>query len=148
MSADNRKGRAMPAAMVAGLIAVAVPMHAADAQQCAELAGQLSDALQGSAPADDGSPTSGGVIEPPPDIGTMPTITPPDEASRMPTIPDVRPQVPGGVTDDAVSEDAAVLAQASALLDAAKAAGERGDEAECRETVAEAEALLDERLAE
>lgn len=80
---------------------------------------------------------SGGVVAPPV-TGDGGVITPPPEAgAAMPTAPAVRP-APG----ETIGNDAARRSQVSALVMAARAAADEGDEARCRSTLLQLRALL------
>lgn len=80
---------------------------------------------------------SGGVMAPPV-TGDGGVITPPPEAgAAMPTAPAARP-APG----DTIGTDAARRSQVAALVMAARAAADEGDEARCRTTLQQLRALL------
>jgi hypothetical protein len=91
---------------------------------------------------------SGGVIEPPA-TSDRSVITPPGTTdSRMPTMPDVS-RTPGppptreAARDEAKKERAADRTALQALLVAARAEAERGQEANCVDTLKKARELLE-----
>ena len=91
---------------------------------------------------------SGGVIEPPA-TSDRSVVTPPASAdSRMPTLPDVT-QKPGAppsqqaARDETKKEGAADRTALQALLVAARAEAERGQEANCVDTLKKARELLE-----
>ena len=85
--------------------------------------GNLTDTLRG----------SGGVLQPP-DQGAAVAVTPPEAADRMPTTPALEPHT---------ASPAARQAQLESLLTAARAAGQRGDTAQCVARLAEAQQLAE-----
>lgn len=91
---------------------------------------------------------SGGVIEPPA-TSDRSVITPPGTTdSRMPTMPDVTgkpgaPPSPQAARDDAKKDGAADRTALQALLVAARAEAERGQEANCVDTLKKARELLE-----
>ena len=91
---------------------------------------------------------SGGVIEPPA-TSDRSVITPPGTTdSRMPTLPDVTgkpgaPPSPQAARDDAKKDGAADRTALQALLVAARAEAERGQEANCIDTLKKARELLE-----
>lgn len=84
---------------------------------------------------------SNGVLKPPP-VGDRALVPPPPTADPMPTAPSVRPNTPSSEPANQANADAAVRAQADALLTAARAAAERGDESACLDRLGEARKLL------
>jgi hypothetical protein len=80
---------------------------------------------------------SGGVIAPPEQGAGRVIAPPPSAAPTMPTAPQIRPEPRAGE----VQSGAAKAAQVESLLTAAKAAAERGDQAECARRLEEARAL-------
>ena len=148
-----------------------VSVHAASAAGCLDEVRTLAHRYHVSsdpptAPADKAPMTvrpgdlarSGGVIEPPPSPDKA-VITPPRSAhDAMPTVPDVKDASPkspspNSASSDAAHPDAAKLdagkldaAQTTALqaiLVAARAQADRGSEAECRDRLQEARALIE-----
>jgi hypothetical protein len=91
---------------------------------------------------------SGGVIEPPA-TSDRSVITPPGTTdSRMPTMPDVTakpgaPPSPQAARDQAKKDGAADRTALQALLVAARAEAERGQEANCVDTLKKARELLE-----
>lgn len=90
---------------------------------------------------------SGGVIEPPV-TSDRSVITPPSTTdSRMPTMPDVtpKPATPStsGTQEQAKKDDAADRTALQALLVAARAEAERGQETSCVDTLKKARELLE-----
>ena len=91
---------------------------------------------------------SGGVIEPPA-TSDRSVITPPGTTdSRMPTMPDVTrtpgpPPTQEAARDEAKKERAADRTALQALLVAARAEAERGQEANCVDTLKKARELLE-----
>lgn len=91
---------------------------------------------------------SGGVIEPPA-TSDRSVVTPPASAdSRMPTMPDVTqkpspPPSPQAARDESRKEGAADRTALQALLVAARAEAERGQEANCVDTLKQARELLE-----
>ncbi len=91
---------------------------------------------------------SGGVIEPPA-TSDRSVITPPATTdSRMPTMPDVTPKPSAPPTgqaarDEAKKDAAADRTALQALLVAARAEAERGQEANCVDTLKKARELLE-----
>lgn len=83
---------------------------------------------------------SGGVVEPPP-VSDRSVITPPRDHSGMPTLPDVKPAQP----PEGRGLDAADRSTLQALLVAARAQAERGDETGCLEGLRKAHDLLSRR---
>jgi hypothetical protein len=81
---------------------------------------------------------SGGVIAPP-EEGRGRVIEPPAADRSMPTAPEVRPAPAPGDTQ----RRAAKTAQVQSLVTAARAAADRGNEAECARRLEEARALGD-----
>lgn len=81
---------------------------------------------------------SGGVLQPP-DVGAPVAVIPPETAGRMPTAPAIPPQTAEG--EPAPRLGTARQAQLESLLMAARAAADRGNSAECRARLAEAEQL-------
>jgi len=83
---------------------------------------------------------SGGVVEPPP-LSDRSVITPPRDHSGMPTLPDVKPSTrPGPAPADGL--DAADRSAFQAVLVAARAQAERGEEAACLEGLRKSQALV------
>lgn len=90
---------------------------------------------------------SGGVIEPPA-TSDRSVITPPASTdSRMPTMPDVTPKpappTQPSTRDEAKKDGAADRTALQALLVAARAEAERGQEANCVDTLKKARELLE-----
>ncbi|MCW2245251.1 hypothetical protein M2352_000842 [Azospirillum fermentarium] len=95
------------------------------------------DGAAGGAVTTDRLARSGGVVAPPV-TGDGGVITPPPEAgAAMPTAPAVRP-APG----ETIGNDAARQAQVSALVMAARAAADEGDEARCLSTLRQLRTLM------
>jgi hypothetical protein len=140
-----------------------VTANAASAAGCVDEVRSLAERYHVSsdpptAPADKAPPTaevrphdlarSGGVIEPPPSPDRA-VITPPRGVhDAMPTVPDVKdappksaPQI--GAPTDSGKLGAAETTALQGLLVAARAQGERGAEAECRDRLREARALIE-----
>lgn len=85
---------------------------------------------------------SQGVIKPPP-TGDPAVVVPPPTPDPMPTAPRVQPRMPSGPAPaGSVELDAATRAQAEALLLAAKAAADEGQEAQCLERLQAAQNLI------
>jgi hypothetical protein len=86
---------------------------------------------------------SGGVIEPPPSPDRA-VITPLRSAhDAMPTVPDVKDGPQNSAPVDAGKLGAAEATTLQSLLVAARAQAERGAEAECRDRLREARALIE-----
>ncbi|HEX9521731.1 MAG TPA: hypothetical protein VF949_02110 [Reyranella sp.] len=86
---------------------------------------------------------SGGVIEPPPSPDRA-VITPPRSAhDAMPTVPNVKDAPQKSAPADAGKLGAAETTALQAILVAARAQAERGAEAECRDRLREARALIE-----
>jgi hypothetical protein len=88
---------------------------------------------------------SGGVVAPP-DGARGRVLDPPRQDDPMVTTPEVRPQTQSGESPSSEKTprsalDAAQRAQMQGLLDAARAALKRGDEAECLDRVARARTI-------
>lgn len=107
-----------------------------------ESAGNSSD---GSASMSDKLSQSGGVLSPPA-VGDHAVIDPP-RTGNMPTAPRVAPSPGAGAGSSADSptgstqDRAAQRAQMESLVTAARAAAERGDEAQCMDSLSKAQAL-------
>jgi len=80
---------------------------------------------------------SGGVIKPPPVADQSVVQAPPKSADRMPTLPDVS-TAPKGSTKDEAAERTSL----QALLIAARAQAERGEETQCLDQLHKAHELL------
>jgi len=149
--------------------AVLLASAPASAQTCREQVDRLAAALDletvpptagstgSGAPAGDGSSggsvtsdrlaRSGGVVAPPPTGDGGVIAPPPDAGAAMPTAPAVRPAPGAGIPDGGVGAaspmaDAAQQAQVSALVMAARAAADEGDEARCLSTLDKVRALI------
>ena len=89
---------------------------------------------------------SGGVIKPPP-MSDRSVIAPPvPSADRMPTLPDVTPRADPGrpsASQETAKGQAVERASLQALLIAARAQAERGEEGQCLERLDKARQLLD-----
>jgi hypothetical protein len=88
---------------------------------------------------------SGGVVAPP-DGARGRVLDPPRQDDPMVTTPEVRPQTQGGESPSSEKTprsalDATQRAQMQGLLDAARAAQKRGDEAECLDRIARARTI-------
>jgi hypothetical protein len=91
---------------------------------------------------------SGGVIEPPPTSDRSVIAPPATTDSRMPTMPDVTPRPaapsdPQTVKKEAGKDRAADRTALQALLVAARAEAERGQEAHCLDALEKARKLLE-----
>ncbi len=88
---------------------------------------------------------SGGVVEPPP-VSDRSVIAPPRDHSGMPTLPDVKPKAsPPAPSPQERGLDAADRSTLQALLVAARAEAERGDETGCLDGLRKAHDLLSRR---
>ena len=87
---------------------------------------------------------SGGVVEPPP-VSDRSVITPPRDHSGMPTLPDVKPSPAPAPPVRGHALDAADRSTLQALLVAARAQAERGEEAACLDGLQKAQELLSRR---
>lgn len=88
---------------------------------------------------------SGGVVEPPP-VSDRSVIAPPRDHSGMPTLPDVKPRPsPPAPPSEERGLDAADRSTLQALLVAARAQAERGDEPGCLDGLRKAHDLLSRR---
>jgi hypothetical protein len=127
---------------------------AAAAQTCRDLVDRLAEqhALHAAPPAAPdtaglpGSITpeelarSGGAIQPPPTGDDAAVIAPPPTGDPMPTAPPLEGSTSAG--ELAAGDEPAHQAQVEALLAAARAAAEQGDEPLCRERLEEAQNLI------
>ena len=146
----------IPALIAALAFAAPFSAHAAcssDATALAEKYGLTASlandtASSSSAAADEKLAKSGGVIQPPA-TGDMATASPamPDP-EPMATAPSLPAQTANGATLNTgkttakVEDKAATETQAASLLQAAREAGAKGDEAGCQQHLADAKALL------
>ncbi len=86
---------------------------------------------------------SGGVIAPPP-TGDMADVSPAvPNVDNMKTAPTISPQTADTGKTTKLETGAAADSQAASLLQAAREAGLKGDEASCRQRLADAKALLE-----
>jgi hypothetical protein len=150
--------RALLAGSATALL-LAFSSSSASAQSCGEVAKRLADqhalhaeppltAPGGSAgegvpaPLEDAKPNalarSGGAIAPPP-TGDPSVIEPPPMGDSMPTAPPADTNPPA---TEPATPAASLSTQVSALLSAAVAASEQGDEDLCRERLDEAQTLI------
>jgi hypothetical protein len=124
----------------------------ASAQDCATSVKnyEQSNKLSGEAPKLDAPSTgqnltdklarSGGVLRPP-DVGSGVVIAPPKTGDDMQTSPSPAPNKP----EAAPQAEAGKHAQAESLLQSARDAARRGDEAACQTQLQEAQRLMDEK---
>ena len=122
---------------------------AAAAETCRDLVDRLAEqhALHAAPPAAEppGSITpeelarSGGAIQPPPTGDHAAVIEPPPTGDPMPTAPPLEGSTSAG---ELAAGEPAHQAQVEALLAAARAAAEQGDEPLCRERLEEAQNLI------
>lgn len=136
--------------MAAMVLSPALPTRAAT---CLEQVRDLADRYHVvTAPPSAGQPApitpnqlsrSGGVIEPPP-VDDKSVITPPQPSQgAMPTLPDVSRDRPQSKAEPEASKAEAVeRASLQALLVAARAQAERGEEAQCLDRLNKAHELL------
>ncbi len=121
---------------------------AAAAETCRDLVDRLAEqhalhAAPPAAPAGSVTPEalarSGGVIQPPPTGDDEALVEPPPTGDPMPTAPPLEGETSAGAP---AAGEPAHQARVEALLAAARAAAEQGDEPLCRERLEEAQNLI------